>query len=127
MSNEMVLGLQEKYIIQRVSDGTTVHNCFVLKADTDPVARECIKLYAKLTKNPVLAKDLSEWMEEFESLRCVDPTYKTVCPKVGSPVCCCHCKIKEQCFIDGGEMCKLCESGDVLDVKECKYNIKRDL
>lgn len=114
----------EKYKVIRLADGKEVSGFFVLRPQNDPIARECIKLYAEKTDNEILKQELNEWMDEYGAKRCVDPTYKTICPKVQSPVCCCHCKIKDECFEEGGDMCKFCESGQVIHVEECKYNLK---
>ena len=60
-------GLYAKYNVTKISDGTTVNNCFVLRPDLDPAALEAIKAYAQATPNKKLASDLYCWIADITS------------------------------------------------------------
>lgn len=59
-------GLYVKYNVTKISDGTTVNNCFVLRPELDPAALEALKAYAQATPNKMLADDLYAWISEIE-------------------------------------------------------------
>ena len=119
MSNED-RGLYDKYKVinnETKEEETTV---FVLNPLKDKVAREAIRCYAKHTRNKVLSRDLDRWVKEFEDHACIDLN-RPVCPKIGSPCCCCYCEIRNQCYDDGDDlMCDYVRLGDVNDIEECK-------
>ena len=53
-------GLYNKYEVTR--QGELVEGCFVLRPETDPVARDALATYALRTPDRELAKDLWDWM-----------------------------------------------------------------
>jgi hypothetical protein len=55
-------GLKIKYDVFKVSDGSPVYDCFVLRPDKDPAALEALKVYASVTNNKTLAKDIYRWI-----------------------------------------------------------------
>jgi len=55
-------GLYNKYAVFKTGDPTPVYSAFVLKPETDPVARKALRLYASLTKNEHLKRDLKRWL-----------------------------------------------------------------
>lgn len=62
-------GLKIKYNVTKVSDGSPVYDCFVLRPDRDPAAIAAIYAYAEATTNKTLAEDLRRWMEELKERR----------------------------------------------------------
>lgn len=60
-------GLKVKYDVTKVSDGSTVNNCFVLRPDRDPAAVEALRAYALATPNKQLAADIYTWVGNPES------------------------------------------------------------
>lgn len=62
-------GLKIKYNVTKVSDGSPVYDCFVLRPDRDPAAIAAIYAYAEATPNKTLAEDLRRWMEELKERR----------------------------------------------------------
>lgn len=57
-------GLYGKYRVTKVSDGSEVGDCFVLKPVADKHARAALLAYADSveTDNPALAVDLRKWL-----------------------------------------------------------------
>ena len=63
-------GLYSKYEVRRRSDGTPVNNCFVLRPDRDDAAIAAMLAYADATSDSQLAKELREWVEFEQRVRC---------------------------------------------------------
>lgn len=62
-ANEIVNdGLKVKYNVFKVSDGSIVNNCFVLRPDKDSAARYALQSYAEVTDNEQLATDIYAWV-----------------------------------------------------------------
>lgn len=57
-------GLKIKYNVYKVSDGSIVHDCFVLRPGKDPAAQAALMAYADATDNAVLADDIRRWMDK---------------------------------------------------------------
>lgn len=55
-------GLKVKYNVTKLEDGSTVHDCFVLRPDKDPAAVKALQAYAAATQNKVLADDIYAWV-----------------------------------------------------------------
>ena len=55
-------GLHVKYDVRKVSDGSVVNNCFVLRPDRDPAAIAALRAYADATPNKTLAEDIYKWV-----------------------------------------------------------------
>lgn len=65
-----VTGLYSKYEVKKRSDGTPVNNCFVLRPDRDDAAIAAMLAYADATSDSQLAKELREWAEFEQRVRC---------------------------------------------------------
>lgn len=63
-------GLYSKYEVRKRSDGTLVNNCFVLRPDRDDAAIAAMLAYADATSDSRLAKELREWVEFEQRVRC---------------------------------------------------------
>ena len=63
-------GLYSKYEVRKRSDGTPVNNCFVLRPDRDDAAIAAMLAYADATSDSQLAKELREWVEFEQRVRC---------------------------------------------------------
>ena len=112
-------GLYSKYTVINNRTGDIENGVFVLNPIKDIIARKAIRFYAENTSNTFLSKELIDWMDEFDKFRCISPK-RSVCDRVGSPVCCCHCVIRNQCFEESlDRMCNLARFGDVYDVEDC--------
>jgi len=118
--SEQERGLYDKYKVIKIETNEEITDVFVLRPLKDLAARVAILAYARATKNSILARSLEEWMQEYDELACIDPA-RHRCEDVKSPVCCCHCQKRAQFFDEGGLMCYLSLSGEVLSVEECKY------
>lgn len=57
-------GLKVKYNVTKVSDGSIVNNCFVLRPDKDSAAVVALRAYAATTENKALAADIVGWIGE---------------------------------------------------------------
>lgn len=55
-------GLYCKYNVFKVSDGSAVNDCFVLRPDRDPAAVFALRAYAAATANKSLADDIIGWV-----------------------------------------------------------------
>lgn len=62
-------GLDIKYNVTKVKDGSIVNNCFVLRPDKDKCAKEALLKYAEVTDNKVLALDIITWLDDIEKER----------------------------------------------------------
>ncbi len=60
--NKNLEGLKIKYDVFKVSDGSPVYNCFVLRPDRDHAAVEALRAYAATTENRALAADIIQWV-----------------------------------------------------------------
>lgn len=67
-------GLYSKYEVRKRSDGTPVNNCFVLRPDRDDAAIAAMLAYADATSDSQLAKELREWVEFEQRVRCKEDT-----------------------------------------------------
>lgn len=56
-------GLKVKYNVFKISDGSAVEECFVLRPDRDPAAKVALLAYADATDNTALADDIRRWMD----------------------------------------------------------------
>lgn len=65
-------GLYDKYTVFDNATGEEKEGVFVLCPLKDQVAREAMRLYAKLTPNKVLAEDLLNWLAVYELLEAFD-------------------------------------------------------
>ena len=63
-------GLYSKYEVRKRSDGTPVNDCFVLRPDRDDAAIAAMLAYADATSDSQLAKELREWVEFEQRIRC---------------------------------------------------------
>lgn len=109
--------LYPKYKVYKEDSGEEVDACFVLRLK-DKVARKAILKYADEVDNKVLARELRDWVAEYEELSCINPG-RGYCEKVESYVCCAHCKILKECIRDGDIKCYLVEMGEVGNIEEC--------
>lgn len=69
-------GLYRKYEVVEHKTGQIVNNCFVLEPLADKAARIALDVYAEITNNRLLAKDLRNWMDKIRS-----DTFKELEPK----------------------------------------------
>ncbi|MNP16836.1 hypothetical protein D3C76_1092440 [compost metagenome] len=60
-------GLYVKYHVTKMSDGTPVGDCFVLRPDKDPAARAAIQAYAWSITNRQLSGELLNWLLRLDS------------------------------------------------------------
>jgi len=60
-------GLKAKYNVFKVSDGSAVCDCFVLRPGKDPAAVAALRAYAAATDNKVLADDIYHWVGQQEN------------------------------------------------------------
>ena len=67
-------GLYSRYEVRKRSDGTPVNNCFVLRPDRDDAAIAAMLAYADATSDSQLAKELREWVEFEQRMRCKSDT-----------------------------------------------------
>jgi len=112
-------GLYDKYKVYKADTDEEVKDVFVLRLSKDKAAREAVLKYADCIDNEILAWELRDWVMEFEDYKCIDN--RRSCDKINSPVCCCYCKLRNECFDKDWGMCYLVRSGEVLDIEECKY------
>lgn len=57
-------GLKLKYNVFKVSDGSPVYDCFVLRPDRDKAALAALQRYAEVTENKELARDILKWIRD---------------------------------------------------------------
>lgn len=62
-------GLRVKYNVTKISDGSLVNDCFVLRPDRDQAAVEALKAYANATNNDDLAYDILNWPDRIENVK----------------------------------------------------------
>jgi|GEM_PF-6753512 len=62
ISAEGKRGLYAKYNVRKVSDGSLVENCFVLRPEIDYAARQALETYALCTPNKELMVDIYNWL-----------------------------------------------------------------
>jgi len=60
----MTQSLYAKYTIIKNETGEEVRDAFVLKPETDPIARLALSSYAEFVRdeNPLLAADIDNWL-----------------------------------------------------------------
>lgn len=63
-------GLYGKYSVAKWNSELKIYehvdDCFVLRPDRDPAAREALLTYASVTPNPQLAHDLAMWLARIQ-------------------------------------------------------------
>jgi hypothetical protein len=58
-------GLHVKYDEKKAGTDEVVSDCFVLRPDRDPAAVAALVMYASVTENTNLSKDIFKWLERF--------------------------------------------------------------
>lgn len=109
-------GLYNKYTVIDSETGEEVIGCFVLKPYKDPIALECLELYAKSCEGTLLSHDLREFTREFKEYRC---RTNRICSITSTPVCCAHCPNLDYCLQYFDDVCDLVRYQSVIDIKEC--------
>lgn len=111
-------GLHIKYDVRKVSDGSIVNNCFVLRPDRDPSAITALRAYADATENKALAEDIYKWVGRapenkpltLEQLRQMDGEPVWIAILDGSEPT--RCEIVVECYKDGIKMASTEETDD---------------
>ncbi len=111
--NTMSIGLNIKYNVTKVKDGSVVDNCFVLRPDKDPAARRALIEYGLATSNLKLREDILKWMKytNEEDIILALEAYKKQIPYTltkqdgDTGICLCG-RVTE--IIDGLFFCKYC-------------------
>lgn len=106
----------EVYTVFNNETGHLDDNTFVL----NPLKKrdlEFLQAYAESLKDGVLKLSLEDWLKEYTNFRCIQGR---VCQKTGTPVCCAHCSMLQECLAVGdSSLCANVETGEVIVVTDC--------
>lgn len=68
MDSIQLEGLKVKYDVYKVSDGSKVNDCFVLRPQKDFAARIALRVYALYCGNSQLKEDIYKWLRGLPKL-----------------------------------------------------------